>query len=61
MSMLRILLIVAVIAIGYDAVVYHGAYTRSAWASVVGATEHATDKAREIGQNAREDIRSNSN
>lgn len=59
--MLRILLVIAVIAIGYDAIVYQGAYTRSAWASVVGATEHASDKAREIGQNARDEIRSHSN
>lgn len=59
--MFRILLIIAVIAIGYDAVVYQGAYTRSAWSSVVGVTEHATDKAREIGNSAREEIRQQSN
>ena len=37
--MFRILLIIAVIAIGYDAVVHQGHYTRNVWTSVVGLTE----------------------
>ena len=53
--MLRILLIIAVIAIGYDAVVHQGFYTRNAWASVVGLTDSAVTGAKQLGQNAREE------
>lgn len=53
--MFRILLIIAIIAIGYDAVVHQGHYTRNAWTSIVGLTDSAMTSARQIGQNARED------
>lgn len=36
--MFRILLVIAVIAIGYDAIVHQGAYTRDLWYKAVGAT-----------------------
>lgn len=36
--MFRILLIIAVIAIGFDAVVHQGAYTREIWLGLVGLT-----------------------
>lgn len=53
--MFRILLIIAVIAIGYDAVVHQGLYTRNAWTSIVGLTDSAVNSARQLGQNTRED------
>ncbi|PTM42301.1 hypothetical protein [Bosea sp. 124] len=53
--MFRILLIIAVIAIGYDAVAHQGFYTRNAWASVVGLTDSAVTGAKQLGQNAREE------
>ena len=53
--MFRILLIIAVIAIGYDAVVHQGLYTRNAWSSVVGLTDSAVTSARQLGQNTREE------
>lgn len=56
--MFRLLLIVAVLLIGYDAVVHQGAYTRNAWASVVGVTNSAVSNARQLGEDVREDTRS---
>ncbi|KPF66275.1 hypothetical protein IP69_15530 [Bosea sp. AAP35] len=53
--MFRILLLIAVILIGYDAIAHQGLYTRNAWASVVGLTGSAVDSARELGQGAREE------
>ncbi len=53
--MFRLLLIIVVIAIGYDAVVHQGLYTRNVWASVVGLTDSAVSSARELGQPTRED------
>jgi hypothetical protein len=53
--MFRILLIIAVIAIGYDAVVHQGLYTRNVWTSVVGLTDSAVTSAKQIGQSAREE------
>jgi hypothetical protein len=53
--MFRILLIIAVIAIGYDAVVHQGHYTRNVWTSVVGLTDSAVTSARQLGQSAREE------
>ncbi len=59
--MFRLLLIIAVLAIGYDAVVHQGAYTRNAWASVVGVTDSAVNSARELGRDAREETRTQIN
>jgi hypothetical protein len=59
--MFRLLLIIAVLAIGYDAVVHQGAYTRHAWASVVGATDSAMTQAKRLGDNVREETRSQLN
>ena len=53
--MFRILLMIAVIAISYDAIVHQGLYTRNAWTSVVGLTDSAVTSAKQLGQNARED------
>ena len=53
--MFRILLIIAVIAIGYDAVVHQGLYTRSMWTSLVGLTDSAVTSAKQLGQSAREE------
>ena len=53
--MFRILLLLAVIAIGYDAVVHQGLYTRNAWTSIVELTDSAMSGARQLGQNAREE------
>ena len=52
MSMGRILLVIAVIAIGYDAIVHQGAYTRDLWYKAVGATERVVDEAKRVGQRA---------
>jgi hypothetical protein len=59
--MFRLLLIIAVIAIGYDAVVHQGAYTRNAWTSVVGITDSAVSSARQFGGGAREETRTQIN
>lgn len=53
--MFRILLLVAVILIGYDAIANQGLYTRNAWASVVGLTESAVTSAKQLGQDTREE------
>ena len=53
--MIRILLIIAVIAIGYDAVVHQGLYTRNIWTGVVGLTDSAVTSAKQLGQNVREE------
>jgi len=50
--MFRILLVIAVIAIGYDAIVHQGAYTRDLWYKAVGATERVVDEAKRVGQRA---------
>lgn len=41
--MFRILLIIAVIAVGYDAIVHQGAYTRGIWSNIVGLTNSAVE------------------
>jgi len=56
--MVRLLLVVAVLLIGYDAVTFQGAHTRSVWASLVGLTDSAVQSARDLGQRAREDASS---
>ena len=53
--MFRILLIIAVIAIGYDAVVHQGLYTRNMWTNVVGLTDSAVASAKQMSQNVREE------
>ena len=55
--MFRILLLVAVIAIGYDAVVHQGLYTRNAWSSLVGMTDSAISSARQLGDGTRDQNR----
>jgi hypothetical protein len=59
--MFRLLLIIAVLAIGYDAVVHQGSYTRQAWISVVGMTDSAVTQAKRLGENVREETRSQIN
>ncbi|WNJ92500.1 hypothetical protein [Bosea sp. 685] len=59
--MFRLLLIIAVLAIGYDAVVHQGAYTRSAWTSIVGITDSAVTNAKNFSSTAREEPRSQTN
>lgn len=51
--MFRILLLVAVILIGYDAIAHQGLYTRNAWTSVVGLTESAVTSVKQLGQDTR--------
>ncbi len=53
--MFRILLLVAVILIGYDAIAHQGLYTRNAWDSVVGLTESAVTSAKQLGQDTRQE------
>jgi hypothetical protein len=59
--MFRLLLIIAVLAIGYDAVVHQGSYTRSAWASVVGVTDSAVTNAKQLGERTRDETRTQLN
>lgn len=47
---MRLLLLIVVLLIGYDAIVYQGAYTRSIWTSVVGLTSSAVGDARDAGR-----------
>lgn len=58
---MRILLVILVLAIGYDAVVHEGAYTRSVWTSLVGFTGSAVTGAKQIGERARDETRSPTN
>jgi hypothetical protein len=48
--MFRILLVIAVIVIGYDAVVHQGAYTRDLWYKTVDVTERVVDEAKHVGE-----------
>lgn len=59
--MFRLLLVILVLAIGYDAVVHQGAYTRNAWASIVGVTDSAVTGAKQLGERARDETRSQTN
>ena len=49
----RLLLIIIVLVVGYDAVVHQGAYTRDAWNSIVRLTGSSVEGAREFGERAR--------
>lgn len=51
--MFRLLLIIIVLVVGYDAVVHQGAYTREAWNSIVRLTSSSVEGARELGERAR--------
>lgn len=59
--MVRLILIVAVLLIGYDAVVHQGSHTRSAWASVVGVTDSAVNSAKQFGERPRGETRTQLN
>lgn len=59
--MFRILLVLAVIAVGYDAVVNQGFYTRQTWDGVVGMSQSAIDGAKHLGNEAREEPTQRSN
>jgi hypothetical protein len=54
--MVRILLVIAVVAIGYDAVVHHGAYTRDLWFKAVDVTGRVVDEAKRTGEPPREEL-----
>ena len=49
----RLLLIIIVLVVGYDAVVHQGAYTRDAWNSIVRLTSSSVEGAKELGERAR--------
>jgi hypothetical protein len=49
----RLLLVIIVLIVGYDAVVHQGAYTRDAWNSIVRLTGSSVEGARELGERAR--------
>lgn len=59
--MFRLLLVILVLAIGYDAVVHQGAYTRNAWTSIVGVADSAVTGAKQLGDRARDETRSQTN
>ena len=50
--MFRLLLIIIVLVVGYDAIVHQGAYTRDLWSKAVGATERVVDEAKRVGEPA---------
>ena len=51
--MFRLLLIIIVLVVGYDAIVHQGAYTRDAWNSIVRLTGSSVEGARELAERAR--------
>lgn len=55
--MFRILLVVVVLLIGFDAVVHQGMYTRSIWTSIVGLTDSAVSGARDLGREGSDGVR----
>lgn len=59
--MSRIILVLLVLAIGYDAVVHQGSYTRNIWANLVSLTDSAIEGAKQLGQNMREENRTQGN
>lgn len=59
--MFRILLIIVVIAIGYDAVVHSGHYTRQIWTGVVGLTDSAVGSAKQLGEKVRDETATKTN
>lgn len=56
--MFRLLLLILVLVIGYDAIAHQGAYSRQAWDSIVRLTDSSVEGARQLGQRARDDMRS---
>ena len=54
---MRILLIILVLAIGYDAVVHQGAYTRNVWGSLVEFAGSAVSGARDAADGVRDERR----
>lgn len=51
--MFRILLLIALVAVGYDAVVHQGAYTRGIWSNMVGLTNSAVSDVRDLRPDSR--------
>ncbi|WP_293807489.1 hypothetical protein [uncultured Bosea sp.] len=51
--MFRLLLVIIVLVVGYDAVVHQGAYTRDAWNSIARLTSSSVEGAKELGERAR--------
>lgn len=49
----RLLLVIVVLVVGYDAIVHQGAYTRDAWNSIVRLTSSSVEGAKELGERAR--------
>ena len=56
--MFRLLLIIIVLVVGYDAVVHQGAYTREAWNGIVRLTDSSIDGAKQLGERVRDESRS---
>lgn len=50
--MLRIILVLVILALGYDAVAHQGSYTRNIWTNLVGLTDSAMNGAKQLGDNA---------
>lgn len=49
----RLLLVIIVLVVGYDAIVHQGAYTRDAWNSIVRLTQSSVEGAKDLGDRAR--------
>jgi hypothetical protein len=50
----RVLLLIIVLVVGYDAIVHQGAYTRDAWNSIVRLTQSSVEGAKDLGERARD-------
>jgi hypothetical protein len=50
----RVLLLIIVLVVGYDAIVHQGAYTRDAWNSIVRLTQSSVEGAKDLGERARQ-------
>lgn len=59
--MFRLLLVIVILVVGYDAVVHQGAYTRQAWDSIVRLTHSSVEGAKQLGERVRDDTRSSGN
>lgn len=59
--MFRLLLVIIVLVVGYDAVVHQGAYTRETWNSIVRLTDSSVEGAKQLGGRVRDDARPGGN
>ena len=54
--MFRVLLLIIVLVVGYDAIVHQGAYTRDAWNSIVRLTQSSVEGAKDLGERKHQEL-----